>query len=87
MLEAQRIVISNTTPIIALSLIQKLDLYQDLYSEVLIPPAVRAELLAGGSQAGALELQKASYIRTVALHDSKRADLLSDLDRGEAEVI
>jgi len=85
--ESQRIVISNTTPIIALSLIQKLDLYQHLYGEVLIPPAVRAELLAGGHRAGALELQKASYLRAVHLADSRRADLLSDLDRGEAEVV
>ncbi len=82
-----RIVISNTTPIIALALVQQLDLLQALYEEVWIPPAVAAELRAGGARAGAAELATASYIRTVALDDPRRADLLSDLDRGEAEVI
>ena len=85
--DVQRIVISNTTPIITLALIQKLVLYKELYGEVLIPPTVKAELLAGGSRAGASEIQNARYIRTAPLLDPRRADLLSDLDRGEAEVI
>ena len=82
-----RIVISNTTPIIALALVRRLDLLHALYEEVWIPPAVAAELRAGGARAGAAELATASYIHTVALNDPRRADLLSDLDRGEAEVI
>jgi predicted nucleic acid-binding protein len=80
-------VISNTTPIIALALVRQLDLLRALYGEVWIPPAVAAELRAGGARAGAAELATASYIRTVTLNDPRRADLLSDLDRGEAEVI
>ena len=64
-----RIVISNTTPIIALALVQRLDLLHALYGEVWIPPAVAAELRAGGARAGAAELATASYIRTVALND------------------
>jgi uncharacterized protein len=85
--ETYRIVVSNTTPIISLALIQKLDLFQQLYTEVWIPPAVESEILAGGVRAGARELKSASYIQTKPLRDSSRADLLSDLDRGEAEVI
>lgn len=85
--ETQRVVISNTTPIIALALIDKLALYQELYGEVLIPPTVKTELLAGGSRAGAPEIQDATYIRAVPLRAPRHADLLSDLDRGEAEVI
>jgi predicted nucleic acid-binding protein len=85
--EAARIVISNTTPIIALALVQKLDLLEVLYKEVWIPPAVQVEILAGGPRAGSTELGAATYIRTVALADPTRADMLSDLDRGEAEVI
>ena len=53
-----RIVISNTTPIIAL--VQRLDLLHALYGEVWIPPAVAAELRAGGARAGAAELATAS---------------------------
>jgi len=86
--ERPRTVIVNTTPIIALALIGQLHLLQHLYDEVLIPPAVRAEVLAGGpSGIGVAELQEANWIRTVPLQDPRRADLLSDLDRGEAEVI
>ena len=84
---AQRVVV-NTTPIIALSLISKLNLLHDLYGEVMIPPAVESEVLFGELQSiGKEELQKAWWLRTVSLQDPHRADLLSDLDRGEAEVI
>lgn len=86
--EAPRTVIVNTTPIIALALIGKLKLLQQLYGEVVIPPAVWAEINAGGpGSVGVGELQAATYIRTVSLSDPRRADLLSDLDRGEAEVL
>lgn len=85
--EAHRIVISNTTPIIALSAINQLDLFRLLYTEILIPTAVQTEILAGGKRAGASELQAANYIRCIALTDISHATLLSDLDRGEAETI
>lgn len=80
-------VVVNTTPIIALASIRQLDLLQILYSEVVIPEAVRTEVLAGGHRVGATELVERSWIRTVVLSDPGRATLLSDLDRGEAEVI
>jgi hypothetical protein len=83
-----RVVVVNTTPIIALSLINRLDLLQSLYAEVLIPPAVQAEVLVGGtSGVGIGDLRQATWIRVTPLQDPRRADLLSDLDRGEAEVI
>lgn len=85
--EALRIVISNTTPIIALSIINRLDLLHRLYGEIWIPPAVRAELLRGGSRAGAQDIQTTTFIRTVPLLRPRQAELLSDLDPGEAEVL
>jgi len=86
--ERTRMVITNTTPIIALALIGQLDLLRHLYGEVIIPPAVKAEVLAGGpGSIGVAELQEANWIRTLPMQDPRRADLLSDLDRGEAEVI
>jgi len=43
---------------------------------------------AGGrGRSGRSELQEASWLRIVSLQDPRRADLLADLDRGEAEVI
>jgi predicted nucleic acid-binding protein len=83
-----RTVVINTAPIISLSLVSRLHLLRDLYQTVLIPPAVRAEAMRGGARAiGVAELQQADWIQTVPLQDPRRADLLSDLDRGEAEVL
>jgi predicted nucleic acid-binding protein len=88
MREPPQQVVVNATPIIALALVSRLNLLQQLYGEVVVPPAVRDEVLAGGQGAvGSAELRKATWIRTVALQDPQRADLLSDLDRGEAEVL
>jgi hypothetical protein len=83
-----RIVISNTTPIISLALIGQLDLFARLYGEVLIPPAVAAEIITGGKdRPGFVEFQQANWFKQTPLADPRRASLLSDLDRGEAEVI
>jgi len=83
-----RVVVSNTTPIITLSLIGKLHLMKDLYGEILIPPAVYAEILVGGTRRiGIAELQAAEWIRVQPLVDARRALLLPDLDLGEAEAI
>jgi uncharacterized protein len=86
--EESRLVVVNATPIISLSLAGQLDLLRNLYREVVIPTAVRAEVLAGGRTGrGVEELQAADWIKTVPLKDPGRADLLSDLHQGEAEVI
>lgn len=81
------LVIGNATPIISLSLIGRLELLQMLYGKVFIPLAVETEILRGGEKAGARELSDSPFIQSIPLTDSGRADLLSDLDRGEAEVI
>lgn len=83
-----RPVVVDTTPIITLALVGHLDTLQALYREILIPPAVREEILAGGPRGVAVaELAAATWIRVMPLDDPRRADLLSDLDRGEAEVL
>ena len=86
--EGRRVVVVNATPLITLALVDRIHLLRDLYDKVVIPPAVFQEVIAGGpGRAGFSELQAASWIETVPLADTTRADLLSDLDRGEAEVI
>ncbi|MBI4603307.1 MAG: DUF3368 domain-containing protein [Planctomycetes bacterium] len=86
--ETERVVVANTTPLVALGLVHRLDLLRELYTRVLVPPAVDAEFLAGGGQGvRAGELAAAAWIQVVPLRDPVRAALLSDLDRGEAEVI
>jgi hypothetical protein len=83
-----RIVISNTTPIISLALIGHLPLLKELYGEVIVPSAVTTEILAGGrGRIDVREFQRAAWFKRFALTDPRRADLLVDLDRGEAEVI
>lgn len=84
----RRVVVCNATPLIALSLIDQLHLLQALYQNILIPPAVHDEVAVGGAGGvGAAELEASSWIRVVMLRDPARAELLSDLDRGEAEVL
>ncbi|MEM7516498.1 MAG: DUF3368 domain-containing protein [Planctomycetota bacterium] len=84
----RRIVVVNTTPIITLALLNRLDLLRDLYGSVHIPPAVYDEVLAGGpDRPGGSQLHAAPWIKRTQLQDPRRADLISDLDRGEAEVI
>jgi hypothetical protein len=86
--DTTRLVAANTTPIIALSLIGELDLLRLLYDQVVVPSAVEAEVLAGGRDGlGRSDLQQASWLRVASLQDPRRADLLADLDRGEAEVL
>lgn len=87
--EAGRLVVVNTTPLITLALIGQVELLRLLYTQVLIPLAVQAEVLVGGpSGIGIADLQRADWIRVTALRDPRRADLLlTDLDRGEAEVL
>lgn len=81
-------VVVDSTPVIALALVGRLDLLRLLYQEVVIPAAVREEVLHDGRRRiGAVELESAEWIRTTTLEDARRADLLSDLDRGEAEVL
>jgi predicted nucleic acid-binding protein len=50
-----QIVIVNSTPIISLALISKLELLKHLYDKVLTPPAVQAEVLAGGIRGAGIE--------------------------------
>ncbi len=86
--EPSRVVVVNTTPIIALALIEQLDLLPRLYGQVVVPPAVQAEVLKGGAQGiGVAEIRSAEWINVIALADPRRVGLLPDLDRGEAEVI
>jgi predicted nucleic acid-binding protein len=87
MREVGRIVVSNTTPLIALTLIGQLDLLRQIYGEVNIPPAVRDELVAGRAGTVAVNLDRLPWIRVVALQDPRRVAYLVGLDRGEAEVI
>ncbi|MCP4570019.1 MAG: DUF3368 domain-containing protein, partial [FCB group bacterium] len=85
--EPSRTVVVDTTPIIALASIQQLGLLGDIYGEILIPPAVKLEVLGHGPRAGSGELPAFGWIREQELKDPFKTLLLSDLGEGEAEVL
>ncbi len=78
----------DTTAIIALASIDALELLHALFGRIVVPPTVRDELRAGGPTAPGYSATEATgWIEVASLADPRRAELLSDLDRGEAEVI
>ena len=82
-------IVSNTGPLIALANIDQFDLLHQLFEEILIPSAVRTEVLAGGEgESGAAELVAAQWIRIGAVQDDLAVQLLRDeLGAGESEAI
>ncbi len=83
------IVISNTSPISNLAAIGHLELLQQLYSNIIIPPAVYQELINSSDTAPAtLAVQTLSWIQTQPVSDRVLLETLqSNLDPGEAETI
>jgi predicted nucleic acid-binding protein len=52
------IVVGDAPPVIAMAAVQQLDLLRHLYAEVLVPDAVRREVLARPEAPGAADLLK-----------------------------
>ena len=76
------IVVSDTSPILNLAAVDKLRLLRDLYTEIVVPPAVQRELVRNGIQ---FDLK---WTRVVAAQDQTEvAALREQLDPGEAEAI
>jgi uncharacterized protein len=80
--------VSNTGPIIALALIERLDILHALFETVTISEEVHKELLEGGpSGHGLISLQKASWIKVQPLSSPIDPLLMTVLDTGEASVL
>jgi predicted nucleic acid-binding protein len=76
------IVVSDTSPILNLAAVDKLQLLGDLYGEIVIPPAVAQELERNGIQTAP------SWARIVAAQNQEEVRYLREqLDAGEAEAI
>ncbi len=82
-----RKVISNTTPIISLLKINQLSLLKELYEELIVPHAVWREIEAGKDSEFYADLSVLSWIDIQSIKNDSALDYLTDLDRGEAEVI
>ena len=82
-------VVSNSSPLINLARIGRLDLLAQLYGELVVPQAVWHEVVVqGAGQAGAQEIKTAAWIRVqpAANRELVRA-LQQELDAGEARAI
>ena len=82
-------IVSDSSPLISLARIDKLDLLHRLYGELLIPQAVWHELVVKGvGQPGVEEIKSAAWIKTtVVANDELVLALQRDLDAGEAEAM
>jgi predicted nucleic acid-binding protein len=81
------IVVSDTSSLLALAVVNRLDLLQRLFDAVVIPQAVFSEL-AASSRYVIEAIQTASWITVKRASDEKLIhELESFLDRGESEAI
>jgi predicted nucleic acid-binding protein len=80
-------IVSNTTPLIALLKLERLNILQSLYSEISIPVAVFNEIEAGKHKSYYQDLSKVSWIKIVHVKDNQAVKYFLDLDLGEAEAI
>jgi predicted nucleic acid-binding protein len=83
------IVVSDTSPISNLLLIGRLFILERLYQEILVPPAVHAEVLAMSSLGKDVSAYEAADWVTVQepIHKEKINSLTLKLDQGESEAI
>lgn len=85
------IVVSDTTPLIALMKASQLDLLQKLFGKILIPQAVYEELTSNTAFQDEVDtIRTCAYIEVVTVADSKTVDVLrraTGLDLGESEAI
>ena len=85
------IVISDTTPIITLIKINRIDLLEKLFGEVFIPEAVFRELTTNTAFAKEAEIVKASsFLKVKTVQNQQSLSILqavSGLDDGESEAI
>jgi predicted nucleic acid-binding protein len=83
-----RLVVSNTSPLLYLHQVGQLDLLRKLYGRIRIPSAVRLELEAGADQGVSVpDLEKLEWIEEQPLRDRSLLPAVVDLGAGEAEVI
>jgi uncharacterized protein len=83
------IAVSNSTPLIALSKIDRLDLLKEYFSEIYIPEEVFDEVVRRGRNlAGSSEVASCNWIKVEPVKNRMAVEALGlSLDKGEAEAI
>ncbi len=87
--QKNKIVVSDSSPLIHLSQIGRLSLLGEIFGELLIPPAVYREVVVEGhGRPGSREVRDASWIKVVEVRNEHLKRVLQlQLDEGEAEAI
>jgi len=82
-------VVSNSTPLIHLAKIDKLDLLKEFFGEVFIPEAVYREcVLEGKGSEDSKLIEKADWIKVVRIKaETLKRSLMLELDEGESGAI
>lgn len=80
-------VVSNTTPIISLLKLSRLDILKELYTKISIPFAVFQEIEAGKNKGYYQDLSKIDWIKIIKIQDKQALKYFLDLDAGESEAI
>lgn len=80
-------IVSNTTPIISLLKIKKLDLIKEVYKNIYIPTAVFNEIEFGKDKNYYKDISKIEWIRIIPIQNKQAVKYFLDLDAGEAEAI
>ena len=82
-------VVSDSSPLIALSKINKLHILKDMFNEVLIPKSVWIEVVEKGKgKYGSEEVKNAKWIKVVDVKDRLSVEILNkEIEIGEAEAI
>jgi predicted nucleic acid-binding protein len=83
------IVISDSSPVISLSAVGRLDMLRLLYGQAIIPKAVWQEITAAGKgKSGSSEVLHSDWIEVRTVSNRALAEALeTNLDPGEAEAI
>jgi predicted nucleic acid-binding protein len=80
-------VVSNTSPIIALSSIDNIDILKQLYDEIIIPDAVFIEITKD-TLPGCREVNTLDWFKRKSVYDREKIfTLTTELDIGETEAI
>jgi len=82
-------VVSNSTPLIALAMINRLDLLKEYFGEIFIPEEVYDEVVRRGEgMPGAVEVARSEWIKETNVQNRFAVESLGlTLDKGEAEAI
>ena len=83
------IVVSNSSPLIALAKIGKLHILKELFGEIIIPKAVWNEIVVKGKgKPGAEEVETSEWIKVREVKDRLSVEILKgEIEIGEAEAI